>query len=931
MKISCPHCQQHLEVEEAWAGLEVTCPSCGGELVIPKPQQQAPSSGLAHSKQRRTNAHLEAWKRRKLLRKVVLLLIGAASLTAAVLWFNAWRGEMPASDALRHLAERCLTRARDIFAPVPAASPTPAPTPTPTPEPSATPTPTPEATPSVAKVDPVAWLLEHPKRWPKLLVLNQEVEFPAVSSGKVVGRIKVPPGSTVDLIELTSTDVGVEFRKGAARLPHSATNLLQAAAEEMSKPEPSPTPTPFIAPVVTPAATHQSKPTTSAARDELGASLNRDRDGRVNAVTFRVWAPNAKSIDVIGSFNRWRPQANRLTKNEETGVWSVKVDRARPRDEYMFLIDGGLERRDPRGREVSTSGKSVIYDPAAFDWGSVSDWKADGNADDLVIYELHPGTFYDPTPGDGRTATLTDAARKLDHLKDLGVNCVQLMPVAEFAGERSWGYNPTDLFAIESSYGGPDALKEFVKAAHERGIKVHVDIVHNHYDPESPLWQFEGDAHGGSGGIYFYEDKAKARTPWGPRPNFARREVRDFIMDQVRMLFEEYKIDGLRWDSTVNIRRLSNGEEANPDGEKLLDEVSRLIRKEYPGRVSIAEDSVGDTRFDASWEYAFHHENENRSGVVPQLIAEQTDVEDVAHRVDSPLGLHRVIYTESHDETGLLNGKQRLVADADPADPLSLTARRKHALAAVLPLTSPGIPFIFMGQELLETETFNDANPLDWKRGEVSTNASHLYRDLIRLRRNLDGRSTALKETTTRITESDNGKGLLAYRRTARNRPQDDLFIVINFSPDVVKDFPLYFPRTGEWKVLLNTDDPKYGKDFTGVTTKTALTDTLRKIPVTVAPFSAQIFGLSHPEKAVVEAQDEPAETTTPAPEPESSPSKTSPESPPADSADQNIPSAQTVPAEDATQAPAAPESGEYLVPSQPAEEDQGNSAAEKY
>lgn len=931
MKISCPHCRQHLEVDEAWAGLEVTCPSCGGGLVIPQPQEEVPPASVSNVPPPRTNTHLKAWKRRKLLRRVLLLLIAVAGLAAAILWFNAWRGEMPPVEALRHLAERCVSRAREVFAPAPAASPSPTPTPAATPAPSATPVPTPEATPAAPEVDPVAWLIEHPRRWPKVLVLKEEVEFPAVSGGKIVGRIKVPAGSTVDVIQITSADIGVEFRKGAARVPHAATNLQKAAAEEMARPEPTPAPTPTIAPVVQSSAPQPAKPAPQPARDELGAVLNRDKDGRVSGVNFRVWAPNVKSMDVIGSFNRWRPQANRLTKDEETGIWSCKVDRARPGDEYMFLIDGELEKRDPRAREISASGKCVIYDSAAFDWGSVADWKPNGNLDDLVIYELHPGTFYDSSPNDGRGATLSDAARKLDHLKDMGVNCVQLMPVTEFAGEHSWGYNPTDLFAVESSYGGPDALKEFVKAAHERGIKVHVDIVHNHYDQESPLWQFEGGARSESGGVYFYEDKAKARTPWGPRPDFGRREVRNFIMDQVRMWFDEYKIDGLRWDSTVNIRRYAHGEEANPDGEKLIDEASRMIRKEYPGRVSIAEDSVGDTRFDASWEYAFHHEDENRNAVLPQLIAERADVGDVARRVDSPLGLRRVIYTESHDEAGVLNGKQRLVMDADPADALSLKARRKHALGAVLTLTSPGIPFIFMGQELLETESFSDTNPLDWRRGEISAGATRLYRDLVRLRRNLDGRSTALKETTVRVTEADNGTGLLAYRRTSRSRPQDDLFVVINFSPNVIKDFPLYFPRTGEWKVLLNTDDTKYGKDFTGVTTKAARTDTLRKIPVTLAPFSAQIFGLSNSQNLIADPEDEPLEQT-----PAASATEPAPTAAPAggmaeDSADQNTSGNIPEPAQDAAETPAPPQEEEYLVPSQSSQDEQGTPESDNY
>ncbi|MBU3666338.1 MAG: DUF3459 domain-containing protein [Chthoniobacterales bacterium] len=927
MKIDCPHCRQRLEVEEAWAGLEISCPTCGRNLTIPKP----PARAAAAAPQKK-NTHLAAWKRRKRLRKFLVLSVIAGSIIAGAWWFNSWRGDTPAPEAFRYLIEYCAERARQIFAPAPAPVAKPTPTPAPAPTPEATPEPTPdlEAIPRPTPLDPVAWLIDHPARWPKHLTLTKAAEFPAVSGEKEVGRLTVPAGSKVDVVEITRQDVVVEFRKGRARVAYDATDLHAAATAEMARPEPTPTPALTPATRIVPAT---PSPTPALTRDPLGAILDRDKDGRITGVTFRVWAPNVQSVDVVGTFNRWRPQADGMSKDEQTGIWSASVQRARPGDEYMFLLDEKTERRDPRARQISAGGKCVVYETNAFDWADTADWKPDGTLDDLVIYQLHPGTFYDPDPDDGRPGTLLDAIGKLDHLKDLGVNCILLMPVGEFAGDHSWGYNPTDLFAVESAYGGPDALKEFVKAAHERGIKVHADIIHNHYDPKSPLWRFEGtEGTDQKGGIYFYADGKRDATPWGPRPNFGRREVREFITDQVRMWFDEYKIDGLRWDSTVNIRRFDNGASENPEGEKLLDEISRMIRNNYPGRVSIAEDSVGDERFDASWEYAFHHEDENRRGVVPQLLKARPDVEDVAERIDSPLGLRRVIYTESHDETGFLNGKQRLIKNADPADPHSLTARRKHALAAVVPLVSPGIPFIFMGQELLEDATFNDSNPLDWKRGELSAGATRLYRDLIRLRRNLDGRSAALKATSVRVTESDNSTGLLAFHRPSSGQPRDDLFVVANFSPDTLKDVPVYFPRDGEWSVLLNTDDPKYGKGFTGVTTKTNRTDTLRKIPVTLAPFSAQIFGLSKsgniaPAAAQEEQEPQPVEQPAqPVGEPAPAQQEIEPENHKAPATgimdEQPVADEMLEQVEESTQSDTPPEGDEYLEPSEPAAED---------
>ncbi len=585
-----------------------------------------------------------------------------------------------------------------------------------------------------------------------------------------------------------------------------------------------------------------------ASRDfagELGAIVQKTPVGRVKSTLFRVWAPNAETVSVIGSFNRWDGRRDKMKKESASGVWSLEVRGAKPGDEYMFLINGELERKDPRARMVTASdGKCVIYDPAAFDWGQAKR-PASAAIGELVIYQLHPGTFHDPDPHDGEPGTLRDAIGKLDHLVQMGVNCVLLLPVNEFAGRHSWGYNPSDLFAVESAYGGPDALKEFVRACHERGIAVHMDIVHNHYGPgDLDLWQFDGHGGGENGaGIYFYEDKERGLTPWGPRPDFGRREVIAFVEDQVRMWFDEYRIDGLRWDSTINIRAINDGAVPNPEGERLLDRLARMIRTEYPDRVSIAEDSVGDRRFDASWEYEFH--TAGTDGVVPQLLRDSDEakqVGDIARRVDSELGFRRVIYTENHDETGRLNGKRRLITEVSEEDPHSLKARRKNALAAVLTLTSPGVPLIFMGQELLEPKEFHDSNPLDWKRGEDAFRAFLLHRDLVHLRRNLAGLSPALTGEHVRVVMADEENKVLAFRRYRPGASDEDLLVVVNLSGRQIDNIPVRFPRAGQWSVLLNTDDPRYGRDFAGTGQALLNADGGLTANVTLAPYSAQIL-----------------------------------------------------------------------------------------
>jgi 1,4-alpha-glucan branching enzyme len=860
MRLACPHCHQVLEIDEAWAGHEVACPLCGGAFVIPAAEEPVaaapetidppapPQADPPQSTKPAANEKLKAWNRQRRIRQIVSSIVILGLLGGAGWGFNQWRGERPPLDALRDAANSALEWISNLVQPPKPPAPAPTPTPTPTPEPTPTPTPTPEPTPEPTPTlpDPVSWLMNNVDRWPKELVLRQTATFPDLAGGK---GVKVPSGRVVSLVNIEPGSVEVRFLTSATvKLPLEATNLGELAAQEMAKPAPTPEPQIADAPTPTPAAVIPK-----TREDQLGAMLQRDKSGKITGTTFRVWAPNAEEVSVVGSFNSWRPKANEMSVDKESGVWSVEVPRAKAGDEYMFLINGELERRDPRGRQLSEAGKSVINDPTAFDWEDTTPPAT--KLSDLVIYQLHPGTFHDPSPDDGKMATLRDAIGRLDHLKDLGVNCVLLMPVSEFSGNHSWGYNPTDPYAIERAYGGPDALREFIREAHRRGIAVHIDVVHNHYhDVDVHLRQFDGYGGGDNqNGIYFYEDKERGMTDWGPRPNFGQPQVKQYIADNIRMFFDEYRADGLRWDSVANIVAYNDRASANPEGEKLVDEFSKMIRSEYPGKISIAEDAVGDDRFDGSWEYGFHHagegEEERVLGMVPQLVrpAGETDVADIAKRLQTELGFARVVYTENHDETAYReNGPsyQRLIADADEDDPHSVTARRKSALAAVLTLTAPGVPFVFMGQELLETKQFHDSNPIDWDRGNISERSTKLFKDLIHLRRNLDGRGGALQDTNIRFIEQDTDKQLLAYRRYLAGRPEDDLVVIINFSPEPMENIPVTFPRPAQWELLINTDDPRYGEGFTGVAGKSEGEDGSRR-EVTLAPFSAQIYGIA--------------------------------------------------------------------------------------
>src|ERR1700693_3877942 len=250
---------------------------------------------------------------------------------------------------------------------------------------------------------------------------------------------------------------------------------------------------------------------------------------------------------------------------------------------------------DPYAGHVTSSvGNCIVHDPAAFDWSGDDFVMPTWN--DLVIYEMHIGTFAQNKDLDG---TFDAARKRLTYLQKLGISAVQVMPPLEFAGDVSWGYNGAHLFAIESSYGGPDAFKRFVRDAHAHGIAVIVDVVYNHLGPSDlDLWRFDGWSEGKWGGIYFYNDP-RAVTPWGnTRPDFGRGEVRSFLRDSAMTWLEEFRCDGLRFDATVHVRSVDGNardpKTALPDGWALLAWINDEIRERQPWKVTIAEDMRDD-------------------------------------------------------------------------------------------------------------------------------------------------------------------------------------------------------------------------------------------------------------------------------------------------------------------------------------------------
>ena len=250
----------------------------------------------------------------------------------------------------------------------------------------------------------------------------------------------------------------------------------------------------------------------------FGAELHRD------GVTFRLWAPAAKRVDVV------LDRAHSMPAHPE-GWYEVTIPRAPAGTLYKYRIDGEIEVPDPAShfQPEDVSGPSEVIDHERFKWRT-SEWRG-RPWDDAVFLELHVGTF---TSG----GTFRSAIEKLDHLVDTGMTAIELMPIADFAGRRNWGYDGVLFYAPDSAYGRPDDLRELIDEAHARGLMVFLDVVYNHFGPEGNY-------------LHRYAPSffARAHTPWGHAIDYRVSQVRAFVIGNALHWLERYRFDGLRLDA----------------------------------------------------------------------------------------------------------------------------------------------------------------------------------------------------------------------------------------------------------------------------------------------------------------------------------------------------------------------------------------------
>lgn len=424
---------------------------------------------------------------------------------------------------------------------------------------------------------------------------------------------------------------------------------------------------------------------------------------------FKVWAPRAKTVavEVNGSRVPMKPEGDR-------GYWSVEVEEAGPGSDYGFVIDDDAKAYpDPRSQSQpkGVHELSRVYDQEAFQW-------SDGGFRPLplssaIVYEMHIGTFT-------KEGTLDAAIEKLDELTELGITHVELLPVAAFAGDYGWGYDGVALFAVHEPYGGPDALKRFVDAAHTKGLAVLLDVVYNHFGPSGNYT--------GKFGPYLIDSH---KTPWGGAVNLesaGAHEVRRFFCDNALMWLRDFHCDGLRLDAVhayIDRSAIHFLEQLSMEVETL----SATLGKQH---VLVAESDLNDPRYvtsreagglgmDAQWSDDFHHalfaallpEPEggyySDFGTIAQLAKsiEETFIFDgqysryrqrVHGRPVIGLSQHRFFgYIQNHDQVGNRAQGERLTESV---------GFDRARIAAALVLLSPFVPMLFQGEEWAASSPF---------------------------------------------------------------------------------------------------------------------------------------------------------------------------------------------------------------------------------
>ena len=550
--------------------------------------------------------------------------------------------------------------------------------------------------------------------------------------------------------------------------------------------------------------------------------------------TFRVWAPNAGAVAVVGDFNGWQGGGHRMQPLGASGIWELLVPEAAPHCLYRFAITARasgevLLKSDPYGRgfELRPGSAAYVVPPSVHVWGD-GDWLRRRAAWDwqqapMNIYEVHAGSWL--RHPDGRPYLWRELAERLiPYAVDQGYTHLELLPVTEHPLDESWGYQTTGYFAPTARYGSADDLRFFIDACHRAGLGVLLDWVPGHFPQDAwALARYDGTA------LYEHEDpRLGLHAEWGTHIfNYGRHEVRSFLLSSAHWWLAEFHFDGLRVDAVASMLYLDysrqpgewlpnqHGGRENLDAVDFLKALNAMVHGEFPGALTIAEEStawpmvsrptwVGGLGFSMKWNMGwmndslryFRREPIHRRWHHDELTFGQV----YAYSENFVLPL-------SHDE--VVHGKGSLLGKM-PGDLWQRQANLRLLLA--WQALTPGKKLMFMGGEFGQVREWSEARELDWgllaepaHQGlqRLSADLNRLYRDLPALH-SQDFAAAGFEW----IDCHDSEHSVLCWLRWGR----DGSFVVVavNFTPVPHTGYRIGVPQAGRYCEILNSDSAYY-------------------------------------------------------------------------------------------------------------------------